>query len=221
MRPDDDSWMFDLISGDDVYRGRALTRHRALVASDKAASSHWSEGDKTIFAYNEAFLYAHQRVDSFHPAYWPLVMLYLWWETRYPDEWRARESNTWSPWTRKEGVLRRLGQYGMPGEVGLEAAELTLAAIQRPYRCKDWMYARLVRHVADAEFRDGVTALADTPDPLVRLRAQYILDLTNHPDASITPTTWRHWLEHRHDTWSRVRRSTMGSGMGNVVAEHW
>lgn len=206
MRPDADAWMFDLISADDVVRGGALARHQALVASDRDASSHWSDGDKTIFAYNEAFLYAHLRDDSFHPGYWPLVMLYLWWETRYPDEWRSRELNTWSPWTRKEGVLRRLGRYGVPEEVGLEAAELILAAIQRPYRCKDWMYALLVRHVADAEFRDRATVLAEAHDPLVRLRARYILDLADRPDASITPMTWRHWLEHRQDTWSRVCR---------------
>jgi hypothetical protein len=204
MRPDDDAWMFDLISGDDVFRGRALTRHRALVASGRDASSHWSDGDKTIFAYNEAFLHARLWGDSFHPAYWPLVMLYLWWETRYPDEWRARELNTWSPWTRKEGVLQQLGRHGVPEGVSLEAVELILAAIQRPYRCKDWMYALLVRHVADEEFRDRTTALTDAHDPLVRLRAQYLLDLADRPDASITAMTWRHWLEHRHDTWSRI-----------------
>ena len=192
MRPEDDAWMFDLISEDDLVRRRALTRHRTLVASDTDASSHWSGGAKTIFAYNEAFLYAHQRVNSFRPAYWPLVLLYLWWETRYPDEWRSRESNTWSPWTRKEGLLRQLGRYGMPDEVRPEAAELILAAIQRPYRCKDWMYALVVRHVLDTAFRDRATALADAHDPLVRLRAQYVLDLA---DTRITQTTWRRWLE--------------------------
>lgn len=104
-------------------------------------------------------------------------------------------------------MLQQLGRHGVPEQVSLEAAELILAAIQRPYRCKDWMYALLVRHVADEEFRDRVTALTDAPDPLVRLRAQYLLDLADRPDARVTRSTWRHWLEHRHDTWSRIYRT--------------
>ncbi|WP_424231911.1 hypothetical protein [Actinophytocola sp.] len=209
--------MFDLISDDDVLRGQALTRHRSLVASDPAASSHWSDGDKTIFAYNEAFIYVRPGID-FHPGYWPFVMLYLWWEMRYPDEWRSRESNKGSPWTRKQVLLRQLGQYGMPEEVGLEAAELILAAIQRPYRCKDWMYALLVRHVADENFRDRTTALTDVPDPLVRLRARYILDHVDRPDATTTRRTWRRWLEHaaQHDRDAVVETATSGDSSSHM-----
>jgi hypothetical protein len=203
--PDVDEWMFDLIARDDLVRGHALTRHQALVASDPITSSHWPNGDRTIFAYLDAFFYAPIQARALRPAYWPFVMLYLWRETRYPDEWRSRDSHPWSPWTRKEVVLRQLGRHGMPEEVKPDAAALLLAAVQRPYRCKDWMYALMVRHVTDAEFHDRVTALADTHDALVHLRARFILDLLGHPERTITRTTWRRWLEHPHGTQPRPR----------------
>ena len=126
--------------------------------------------------------------------YWPFVVLYLRWETHRPDEWRSRDSNLWSPWTRKEVVLRELGRSGLSAEMRPDAVDLLLTALQRPYRCKDWMYALVVRHVADPDFHDRVTALTRAPDPVARL----VLDLVDHPEWRVTRKTWRRWLEdHR------------------------
>jgi glutamine amidotransferase PdxT len=56
-----------------------------------------------------------------------------------------------------------------------------------------------VRHVADMEFHDRVTALADRQDPLVQLRARFVIDLAMHPEVRITRKTWHRWLQDRHD----------------------
>jgi hypothetical protein len=59
------------------------------------------------------------------------------------------------------------------------------------------MYALLVRHAADAGFREEISALAGADDPLVRLRARFVLDLIEHPERTITRKTWRRWLDHQ------------------------
>ncbi|WP_330275280.1 hypothetical protein OG205_06270 [Lentzea sp. NBC_00516] len=87
------------------------------------------------------------------------------------------------------------GTEGSAG--GSEAAELLLDVLHRPYRCKDWMYALLVRHVDDADFRDRLASLAGADDPLVRLRVQFLLHLADHPEQGITRKTWGRWLESR------------------------
>lgn len=218
-------WVFDLIAPDDRVRGRALARHRALVAGslaglhwvnrvwrqagtfapreahmsaemDQALAHHRRHSDQTIFGHLDAFLDLNPQDSAVRTVYWPFVALYLRWETRYPDEWRAKDSNLWSPWGRKEVILRRLSRDGLPDETRRDAADLIITAIQQPYRCKDWMYALLIRHVADAQFNDRVTALARTDQPLVRLRARFVLDLVDHPERTITRTTFRRWLEH-------------------------
>jgi hypothetical protein len=42
---------------------------------------------------------------------------------------------------------------------------------------KDWMYALVVRHVAEEDFGDRLAALAHADGPLVRLRARFVLDV--------------------------------------------
>jgi hypothetical protein len=218
--------VFDLVADDDVVRGRALARHRALVAASTEAL-HWSNRvwmqagtpapeephlaaemdqaraaerwhrDQTIFGYLHVFLAADPGDCAVRTVFWPFAALYLRWETRYPLEWRAPESNLWSPWARKEGLLRHLGRHGVPEEFRREAADLVVTAIGRPYRCKDWRYAMLVRHVADRRFGAAVTALAGADDPLVRLRARFVLDLAGDPERPLTRKTWRRWLDHQ------------------------
>jgi hypothetical protein len=221
--PDVGTWVFGLIDRDDAVRGRALARHQALVAAssealhwsnrvwrqaggpvpkephlaaemDQARAEHRWHRDQTIFGYVDAFLDADPRDAAVRAVYWPFVPLYLRWEALYPDAWRAPESNLWSAWGRKEGVLRQLGLTGVPDDVVPDAAELVVSVIQRPYRCKDWMFALLVRHVAGAEFRGRVVGLTDSDDPLVRLRARFVLELVDHPEVGVTRTAWRQWL---------------------------
>ncbi|MDX8034214.1 hypothetical protein SK803_28695 [Lentzea sp. BCCO 10_0856] len=226
--PDVGAWVFDLIARDDLVRQRALRRHQELVARSLNAL-HWSnrvwmqagtpapqqphlaaEMDQaradqrrhrgqTIFGYLDAFLDADPRDTATRAVYWPFVVPYLKWETRYPDEWRSPNSNLWSPWTRKEVVLGELGRRGVPEEMRPNAADLIITAIQRPYRCKDWMYALMVPHVADTEFHDRVTALTRAHDPFAQLRAQFIIDLVRHPERKITRKTWRRWLQRQDD----------------------
>jgi hypothetical protein len=70
----------------------------------------------------------------------------------------------WSPWGTKESLLRRLDRNGVPEPVRPQIADLVVSAIQRPYRCKDWMYARLVRHITGPPFLDRIKALCDVDD---------------------------------------------------------
>jgi hypothetical protein len=192
--PGADAWMFDLIAPDDVVRGRALARHQDLVAR-RSGVSHWPDGDRTIFWYLEALWHADPQGTAVRVEHWPFVALYLRWEARFPDQWRSRKWNPWSPWSTKEGVLRQLGRYGVPAEAKREAADLLIDVVQRSYRCKDWVYPVLVRHVVDADFRDRLGVLAGADDPLVRLRARFLLHLADHPEHEIRRKTWLRWLD--------------------------
>lgn len=214
--------MFGLIDQDDAVRGRALARHQSLVeASGNALRRYnavWSEAgtlvprqphlaaalqrewadhcwqrDQTIFGSLDEFLGAEDAAGR--TTYWPFVALFLRWESRYPHVWRAAESNLWSPWSRKARLLARLGRDGVPDGAGTDAVELVLTALRRPYRCKDWAYALLARHVIDLGLREPVTALTGDDDPLVALRARFVLDVSADPGRTITRRTWTRWLE--------------------------
>jgi len=219
--------MFDLIDRDDVVRGRALTRHRTLVtasgdalhrynaiwqeagtpapeqphlaaAIEQAWADHQWQSDQTLFGRLGTFLDAEPEDAAVRMVYWPFVALYLRWESRFPDQWRAPESNLWSPWTRKERLLRQLGKSGLPENGAADTVDLIVTALRRPYRCKDWAYALLVPHVANTEFHDRVAVLTDAADPLVRLRARFVLDVAVDPERAVTRRTWSRWLE-RYD----------------------
>lgn len=191
-----DAWMFELTSHDDVVRDRALARHQGLVASCSGVT-FGSGGDRTIFWYLDALWNAESRYAAVTPELWPFVALYLRWETRFPGQWGSRESNACSPWTVKEVTLGHLGRNGLPAEARPEAADLLVDAIHRPYRCKDWAYPVLVRHVAGAAFRDRLALLSGADDPLVALRARFLLHLADHPEAGVNRKTWRNWLDGR------------------------
>lgn len=219
----DYSWLFDLVAADPVVRHQALARHQALLAAalgalqrghvlwamtDSAtrkqpqlvaaldqihAERRWHE-EQTLRAPVNAFLRSAPD-DGVAQALWaPFAVLYLRWEADYPDEWRAPGSWGWSPWTTKEVLLARLDRGGLPEEIRPQITELTLAALQRPYRCKDWMYACLVRQLDDASFRNRVERLVFADDPLVRLRAQFVLHVAEHSEHRVTRTSWRRWL---------------------------
>ncbi|WP_394615843.1 hypothetical protein JNUCC0626_39925 [Lentzea sp. JNUCC 0626] len=77
----------------------------------------------------------------------------------------------------------------MPAEARAEATDLLLDVLHRSYRCKDWMFALLVRHLDDAAFRDRLTAVEDNPRT-----ARFLLHLADHPEVRIRRKTWRNWL---------------------------
>lgn len=219
----DYSWVFDLVATDPVTRHRALDRHQALLAAASDAlhrsnalwSAHyrsrssqsrlgaamdqahadfrWHEA-QTIYGPLHAFRDAADG-DGVARAMWaPFAVLYLRWEAEHPDEWSAPQSWMWSRWGTKEMLLRRLDRGGLPEDIQPPIAELILAALRRPYRCKDWTYACLVRHLDDPLFLSEVEVLAAADDPLARLRAQFVLHVATDREQRITRTSWRRWL---------------------------
>nr|WP_239543055.1 hypothetical protein [Micromonospora terminaliae] len=219
-----------MVATDPVTRHRALDRHQAMVAAasdalhrsnalwlshyrsrssqprlraamDQAHADFRWHDRQTIYGPLGAFRDAADG-DGVTRALWaPFVVLYLRWEADFPEEWQAPESRMWSPWGTKEALLRRLDRDVIPEGIKPQIAELILAALRRPYRCKDWGYACLVRQLDDPLFLDRVAMLAraDDPlvqldDPLVQLRVQFVLHLVAHPEQRITRTSWRRWL---------------------------
>lgn len=221
--PGNHSWVFDLIAPDDVVRHRALARHQALLTAAWEAlrwsnrvwaqAGRWSPTEphlaaemdqaraefrwhrqQTIFGPIEAYCDSDHTDSVARLLYAPYVVLYLQWEADYPQEWYAPGSWMWSPWGTKEVLLRRLHQGGVPEQVRPQIGDLITAAVERPYRCKDWMYARLVQHVLDMPFVDKIEALLAAEDPLVRLRAQFIVYVARHPQCGIKRVSWHRWL---------------------------
>ncbi|MFG2109805.1 hypothetical protein [Micromonospora chersina] len=219
----DYSWLFDLVAVDPVIRHRALARHQAILAAASDALHHsnalwaahyrsrssqtrlgaaldqaradfrWHQ-EQTIYGPLHALRGAPDGDEVARALWAPFAVLYLRWEAECPDEWGAPESWMWSRWGTKEGVLRRLDRGGLPEDIQPQIAELILAALRRPYRCKDWAYACLVRHLDDPPFLHEVEMLASADDPAVQLRAQFVLHVAAHPEQRITRTSWRRWL---------------------------
>jgi hypothetical protein len=215
--------VFDLIAEDDGVRSRALRRQRALLAAAAEALREsnrvWAEAGspgpgephlaaqmdqaRADFRWHrvqslegpvEAFCRGGSGDAAAELLYAPYAVLSLRWEASYPDEWGARGSWLWSPWTGKEVLLRRLDRGGVPDLVRSQVADLVLAALRRSYRCKDWMYAPLVRHICDERFVSRLEAMLDADDPLVRLRAQFVRQVAAHPERRVKRASWRRWL---------------------------
>lgn len=209
------SWVFDLVADDEALRHEALSRHRALLAAAAEAlrrynevwwgrteprrtpdmDREWAEfrrlRERTIFGPVGEFVQSQGTAEA------PFAVLYLRWETERPGEWAAPGSWMWSPWTTKEVVLRTLMRGGVPERVRPPVADLIVAAVRRPYRCKDWMYAGLVRHVADPPFLARIEALRDVDDPSVAHRAQFLLHIAANPTQPVKRATWQRWLRSR------------------------
>jgi hypothetical protein len=196
--PDDQQWVFDLVSPDDARRAAALARHAALSAEASAARHRaneiwardgWNRAaentvrrryDRMLNGLVSAFCQAEDPAVREHYA--PYAVLYLRWEQRFLPELRA--SWSCSPWTTKEVVLRDFTRAGVPDKQEAEIAELIVAALRRPYRCKDWGYAGLLRHVAPVE------QIAELDDDRARF-ARYVVA---HPELTITRFSYPRWL---------------------------
>ncbi|BCB74817.1 hypothetical protein GCM10022251_53530 [Phytohabitans flavus] len=76
----------------------------------------------------------------------------------------------------------------------MDLTELVAAAVRRPYRCKDCLYAGLVVHIPDALLRRTLAPLVDVIDPVARLRVRFLVDLSDDPEQRVTRTSWRRWL---------------------------
>lgn len=220
--PGHPDWVFDLVAAEDAVRARALARHQALLAAAAEAwrrhNSLWAltestptephllaamdqaraEFDwsmrQTIFGPIEAFLDAVGSDVLVRQAYCSYPVLYLQWEADHPQQWAAPDSSLSSPWSTKEHLLDRLDRDGVLQDIRPQIRDLIVAALRRPYRCKDWMYARLVRHVLDPPFLAAVENLCEAEDPFVRLRARFVVDAAQNPRQRIKRVSWRRWL---------------------------
>lgn len=215
--------MLDLVAPDTVLRHRALTRHQELLAAASEAlrwsNSVWArtrdtstpaphlaaELDQaraefrwhraqTIFGPIDALLGTFRPDAAARLLYTPFLVLYLRWEADHPREWDAPGSSMWSRWTTKEVVLGWLYRHGVPEQVRPQVRDLIVSAVERPYRCKDWWYARLVRQVLDQTLVDRIAALRDAEDPFTRLRARYVLHVARDPQHTVNRTSWQRWV---------------------------
>jgi hypothetical protein len=216
-------WVFDLVSPEADRRRAALDRHRTTLEDsheaqrwinrvweqagtpapqeaylaaqmDQARAAKRDADALTFFAPISAWS-ADWSIDvSRHAQYAPYAVLFLEWEARYPLEWRGASTWSWSPWGTKEGILARFIRGGVPVNSRQFIADLVIAAITREYRCKDWMYAPLARAVDGPDLRHGLCRLLDGDDPLVRLRAAFVLHILDHPELRVRRHTWQRWL---------------------------
>jgi hypothetical protein len=161
---------------------------------DQARAAFRWHREQTLFGAIDAFFDPVHTASETRLLYAPYLVLYLRWEADYPQEWGAPDSWMWSPWGTKEGLLRRLDRGGVPEQIRPQVGDLIVSALQRPYRCKDWMYAQLVRHVLDTPIVSRIEALKDAEDPLVRLRAQFLLHVARRPQRSVKRASWQRWL---------------------------
>ena len=122
----------------------------------------------------------------------PYAVLFLQWETSFPAEWR--EANLYSPWGMKKQILRGFAKVGVPQACQGELIELLATAVRREHRCEDGGYSALARRVDGPELRSMLADAAGSTDPLVRLRAEYILWVVENPRAPVTVAGWRRWL---------------------------
>lgn len=189
------AWVHDLVDPDDSIRRRARVRHEELLAASRAEQwpRRWRYWERTIFGPLEMFI---NRDDNAAVRTWcaPFVLTYLRWEADRPDEWTPRLVHWGSPWGMKVALFRVLGRYGVPVEIRAGMGELLVAALRRPYRCKDWMYAQVVRDVWDERVDDAVAALAGADEPLTRQRARFVRYLVENPEQRVTRTSWKRWV---------------------------
>jgi hypothetical protein len=209
------------VSRDDGIRRNALERHRSSIEEafdglrrmndirartgsfapaephlaaemDQARAAFRYNGNQTLFGLLDSLWDDDQEVRE---RYAPFVLLYLVWEGRCPDDWREPANNMWSAWGRKESVLHALAKRGVPAAIRPQVTDLVVDVVRRRYRCKDWMYAGLVRHVGDEWFHERVRGLLLDDEPVVRQRAEFLLHVAAHAEVRVTRKSWRWWLD--------------------------
>ncbi|RJQ81798.1 hypothetical protein D5S17_04295 [Pseudonocardiaceae bacterium YIM PH 21723] len=112
---------------------------------------------------------------------------YLEWEAHYPDEWCRH-------WGTKASLLGSLAHRDLSGPHRARLADLVLLAVGREHRCEDGRYTRLARVIADDDLRDRIAMQEASTDPLIALRAGFLMYLLDNPEVPATPRTWRTWL---------------------------
>jgi hypothetical protein len=69
-----------------------------------------------------------------------------------------------------------------------------MQAVGREHSCEDQGYPAVARVVDGLELRSRLDAASRSEDPLVRLRAEWVRWVIDHPAAPVTVAGWRRWL---------------------------
>lgn len=182
------AWVEDLIALDDDARGAALARHRTLLWRWYRDSPTGTLADP-VRAFTQ---WSSPLTDAELHLLEPYAVVFLQWEARFPQEWR--ENWIFSPWSAKEGVLDTFVRRGVAAPQTQTALEdLLIGAVYRVQRCQDRWYWRLVRRVDSPTLRARLGLAAEHADERVRLRAQYVLWVIEHPNEPVDSRTWRRW----------------------------
>jgi hypothetical protein len=203
-------WALELVSSDparrkwarECLRASDVRRDRALADFNKVWQDEGSKGAEALSRWGaerdrrlpEAF-WEYVPVDAY--AHWgglKYLLLYLEWESRYPDEWTAAAKS----WGMKGTALQDLTMAlpYLPDEVIDQLARLVCLAVRREHRCEDVRYAVLARAIGGARLRPLLAGLADDPVEIFRLRARYLVWLLDHPDLPMPKKSqWTAWLE--------------------------
>ncbi|MEV7907827.1 hypothetical protein, partial [Streptomyces anulatus] len=203
-------WTFELISEDPVRREWAL--RLARVAQDLTGEElhafnkvwrdeGWPTADQEVGRSIEELPGTLLDVlGGFRPAEayadWAglkYLLLYLEWESRYPEEWMASAKS----WGLKHGQLDALARAVpyLATEVIDQLGDLICLAVRREHRCEDAGYAVLARAVGGLRLRRLLGEIVDDPDEGFRLRARYLLWLLDHPEAPKPKVSqWKTWL---------------------------
>lgn len=174
--PASTDWLNDLISPEDSKRQEAVRRHAKLARDAqaalqsvneiwRAAGQNWQPTDPGLAARMDqahaafrnataqqlpalavTWLHGHRRPDGAGDV--RFALLYLQWETLYPQDWRA--AHTWSPWHLKKHLLKDFTRTAglQPPNVRHALRDLVLEAVQRQHRCEDQGYGPLARDPA-------------------------------------------------------------------------
>lgn len=235
--PADADYVFDLISPDPERRRLALARDAALAEDFREAlagydelwgMAKWSPGDpglqaamdqtraamsaaadRTLHGIALLFIRAYSEGGpADHDRLAPYAVLFLRWENAYPEQWRIPRASG-SPWGLKKYVLRRFIQAGVPAAVKDDVLQLLIQAVAREHRCEDRGFAELARVLDGPCLRVALQQAETNTDPLVRLRAQYVRWVVEHPGEPVTTAGWRRWLASDDEA---------GTGADNVAA---
>ncbi|WP_328321175.1 hypothetical protein OHA70_23720 [Kribbella sp. NBC_00382] len=158
---------------------------------DRHLAAQRSAGAHTIYSALHSFVDASWQVDqrATFELLAPYAVLFLRWETDYPDEWRLS-----SGWGTKQQVLRSFIRVGAPESTRADLIELVVQAVSRQHRCEDRWYAALARRVDGPELRAALGECRESADKVVRLRAEYVLIVLDDAELPVTLASWRSWL---------------------------
>jgi len=208
-------------------RIRARERDNALLRANRARNEVWWRAGQTWAPDDPAMAAEMARAEADHaaalaetflapiapylspgwsrqseekPSSEQFAILYLEWETAYPDEWHQDAGTYLSPTGLKGSILRAMDWHGV-SEAGRAAVEkLLLAAVRGRYRAKDWRYTRVARHLDSRPLREALGAIADGGDDSAALRAMFVLSRLDNPDLSANRRSYGNWLKQRTRT---------------------